>query len=49
LNPLVLIIDSVRDGFLDDSDLVRVLPASDERVVPLLSLAALTVVVEIDI
>ncbi len=53
LNPMVLMVDSVRYGFLGYSDLVQVAPASYEGIVPLLSLAALTaltaVVVGIDI
>ncbi|MFA9415946.1 hypothetical protein [Natrinema sp. HArc-T2] len=36
-------VDSVRYGFLGYSDLVQVAPASYEGIVPLVSLAALTV------
>ncbi len=53
LNPMVLMVDSVRYGFLGYSDLVQVAPAGYADIVPLASLAALTVltaiVVAIDI
>ncbi|WP_254762699.1 ABC transporter permease [Natrinema marinum] len=53
LNPMVLMVDSVRYGFLGYSDLVQVAPAGYADIVPLASLAALTVltavVVAIDV